>query len=109
MNIYLKQFLILLFTFFLILWFQDCDDKKNKKERKTQYDTYKLPVLVCAVLGLILNFNELFTNDSITEEIIVVSQIEKPKINSKLKFNNVPKFSSKSDMEQQIYTELPDF
>jgi hypothetical protein len=52
MNLILKQILILGTTFFVILWFQNCEDTRNNKVRTTFHDTYKLPVLVTALLGL---------------------------------------------------------
>ncbi len=95
MNLYLKQFIIILITFFLILWFQNCDDKKNKKERTTYHDKYKLPILVCALLGLILNFNDIFYSTPIIEETIIIEQ--------------KPVLPVKTIQDQQVYTELPDF
>ena len=95
MNLYLKQFIIIIITFFLILWFQDCDDKKNNKERTSYHDKYKLPILVSALLGLILNFNDIFFPQPIIEETIIIENK-----------NILP---IKSIQDQQIYTELPDF
>jgi len=98
MNIYLKQFLIILTTFFLILWFQDCDDNKKKKQRKSYYDRFKLPTLVCAMLGLILNFNEIFNDETVEEEIVIIKpKIQVPK--SILKSSkNIPSKNNFSDM-----------
>jgi hypothetical protein len=114
MNLYLKQFLIIGLTFLLILWFQDCDDKKTKKERKTFFDMYKLPALVSAVLGLILNFNEIFSNNEtiVEENIVVIKPINNNKMNTnKPNLKPTIKYSKGnfSDVDQQIYTELPDF
>lgn len=95
MNLYLKQFIIILITFFLILWFQNCDDKKNKKERTSYHDKYKLPILVCALLGLILNFNDIFYSTPIVEELVITE--------------HKTILPVKTIQDQQIYTELPDF
>jgi hypothetical protein len=57
MNHIIKQLLIVLITFLLILWFQKCDDKKNNKIRKTLYEKYKLPLLVSSIVGLLLQAN----------------------------------------------------
>jgi hypothetical protein len=57
MNHIIKQLLIVLITFLLILWFQRCDDKKNNKIRKTLYEKYKLPLLVSSIVGLLLQAN----------------------------------------------------
>ena len=97
MNLILKQILILGTTFFVILWFQNCEDTRNNKVRTTYHDTYKLPILVTALLGLIINFKELFSDDIIVTPIIVESTIVPTQ-------NNMF-----SDMNQQVYTEMPDF
>jgi hypothetical protein len=100
MNIILKQLLIIGATFFIILWFQNCEDKKNNKERNTLQDKYKLPILVSAVVGLILNFKEIF-NDNVQENVeIIISEVPSKIIQSK----GLP-----SDMNQHIYTDMPDF
>ena len=98
MNIILKQILIIGATFFIILWFQNCEDKKNNKERTCFQDKYKLPILVCAVVGLLINFKEIFTDDSVENVEVIISEV-KPKLNE-----------YSSDMiNQQIYTDMPDF
>ena len=50
----LKDFLILIFTFGIIYWFQQVDDKKRCKKRDNIYDTIKLPLLVTSIVGLVL-------------------------------------------------------
>lgn len=97
MNLILKQILILGTAFFVILWFQNCEDKRNNKIRTTFHDTYKLPILVTALLGLIINFKELFSDDIIMAPIIVESTIV-PTQNTII-----------SDINQEVYTEMPDF
>jgi hypothetical protein len=97
MNLILKQTLILGTTFFVILWFQNCEDTRNNKVRTTYHDTYKLPILVTALLGLIINFKELFNDEIVIAPIIVESSIA-PAQDTMF-----------SDMNQQVYTEMPDF
>ena len=102
MNYLVKQFLIIGITFFLILWFQNCEDAKNKKERTSFHDKYKLPLLVAALLGLILNFSDIFLDGSnpnimMGEPTASATQLEmlsgtKP---------SMPTFD--------IYTDIPDF
>jgi hypothetical protein len=82
MNHIIKQLLIVLITFLLILWFQKCDDKKNNKIRKTLYEKYKLPLLVSSIVGLLLQANirkkkfiswdstELYVNSPLSIEMI---------------------------------------
>ena len=57
MNHIIKQLLIVIITFLIILWFQKCDDKRNNKIRKTLYEKYKLPLLVSSIVGLLLQAN----------------------------------------------------
>uniref|UniRef100_A0A6C0EEV2 Lipoprotein n=1 Tax=viral metagenome TaxID=1070528 RepID=A0A6C0EEV2_9ZZZZ len=63
MNLITKQILIILFTFFITLWLQSCDDKKYNNQRLTFYDKYKLPIFFGAFVGFILNvFDFLYDN-----------------------------------------------
>ena len=121
MNLILKQFLIIGTCFLIIQWFQNKDDLKNKKERKTLYEKYKFSLLVSSIIGLILNLsNLLIVNEKCIETITNVSIISendlaKPFIHTNNFGNNINKsklswFANKKDLStQQIYTELPDF
>ncbi len=77
MNLILKQILIVGVCFLIILWFQNKEDVKNKKERTSFYDKYKFPLLVSSIVGLILNLqNILYINEncdtnSVTEIAII--------------------------------------
>jgi len=57
MNIFIKYFFILSTIFIFILWFQNIDDKKCKRTRNTFYEKYKLPILVCSLIGLFFNLS----------------------------------------------------
>ena len=98
MNSNIKQFLIISFIFIIIWWFQSIDDKKNKKERITFYDTYKLPILVSAIVGLILN-------------ITFFVDINKKECNNIDEFIIITptKPSNNIISDQQIFTDMPDF
>ncbi len=74
MNIYLKQFLIIVTIFLLILWVQNIDDNMKNKKRETTYDKIKLPLLVSAIIGLLLNINlnNLF-NYKNTQDILIIT------------------------------------
>ena len=103
MNYLVKQFLIIGTTFFLILWFQNCEDAKNKKVRTTIHEKYKLPILVAAILGLILNFNDIFMNNSssqVEDMFHPISSATQLEMLSGTK-PSVPTFD--------IYTDIPDF
>ncbi len=126
MNLILKQVLILGAIFTVILWFQHQDDKKTKRERKTFFDKYKLPLLVSSIIGLIMNVPSLLnlageSHETLTEVTIVtpvkncdkLNEMAKPFMNSnnfgtKTNPNDLTWFS-KNPTEQQIYTDLPDF
>ncbi len=56
MKSFVKQFLILLGTFLIILWVQNNDDLKNNVQRKSLYDKYKIPFLSTAFVGLVINY-----------------------------------------------------
>lgn len=102
MNNFIKQSLIIVFCFFLILWFQDLDDKKNKKTRDTLYDKYKIPILVCSIIGLLLTVN-------LNEDLI--SQFFRKENNINLSKSNIENLvNPKLELNgQNIYTDLPDF
>ena len=63
----IKKTLIILITFFLILWIQNLDDKRNKRIRKSLYEKYKMPLLVSSIVGLVISLN---FNKSIYEQIV---------------------------------------
>ena len=63
----IKKTLIILISFFLILWIQNVDDRKNKRVRKSLYDKYKMPLLVSSIVGLVITLN---FNKNIFEQII---------------------------------------
>jgi hypothetical protein len=116
MNLFLKQFLIIAFTFLVILWFQNRDDEKQKKVRTTTYDQYKFPVLVGSIVGLILNLQTFLCTTKISDiasEIIIVTptnddikiDLANPLNESKLSWIKDPK----KLIKQEVYTDLPDF
>ena len=71
----LKQFLILLAVFGIIYWFQHVDDKKKNKNRDSIYNNIKLPLLVTAIVGLVIcwdnnKFLTIFINECDNQEPI---------------------------------------
>ncbi len=126
MNLILKQVLIIGTIFTVILWFQHQDDKKTKRERKTFFDKYKLPLLVSSIIGLLINVPSLLNlsngNQEIFTELTIITPVKecdklkemaKPFMNSnnfgtKTNPNDLTWFS-KNPTEQQIFTDLPDF
>ena len=106
MKLIINQIIVVVITFLIILWFQNNDDTKNKRTRTTMYDKYKLPLLVSAIIGLILNFPLFFkimeckTTDLTEINILTpIKEIHTPMSNNlKDIINNL-----------QISTDLPDF
>ncbi len=124
MNLILKQFLIIVTAFLIILWFQNQDDKKHKRNRKTFYDQYKFPLLVSSIIGLVLNLPTLFgINDKSVEtltELTVITPVENCDIAKTFVQDNNFRSHDKKQLswfdgnntqasDQQIFTELPDF
>jgi len=106
MKLIVKQLIIMIIVFLVFLWFQNNDDKKQNRERLNIFDKYKLPLLVSAIIGLILNYPIFFKMhncppQNITE-INILSPIDEIKIppstNLKDIINNL-----------QISTDMPDF
>lgn len=61
MTIIIKKILILISIFLLIYWLQSYDDKKYNIKRKSFYDKYKIPIFYCAIIGIILNYINIFS------------------------------------------------
>lgn len=102
MNPLIQQVLILCSVFLIILWFQNLDDKRTNMKRISLYEKYKLPVLVCSILGLIINL-QIYLNDC---NMIFISTVEQPIIQP-IK-ESISQYTRPSQ-NQQIYTDLPDF
>lgn len=116
MNLILKQFLIIVSTFLVILWFQNRDDEKQKKVRTSNYDQYKFPVLVGSIVGLILNLQTILCasnlQDIASEFIIMTPTNDDIKMDLANTFNhsNVAWMKEPKELiNQEIYTDLPDF
>jgi predicted permease len=92
MNIFIKYFLFIFFTFIFILWFQNNDDKKYNKNRISIYEKYKFPLLISSIVGLIIN---LYHNNCINNDF-------------KFKENKIKLFNPNT-LHQQIYIEMPNF
>ena len=104
----LKYFLIGVITFGIIYWWQSVYDLKKNKERIKIYDKIKLPLLVSAIIGCILLWN----NNSLTKSISTIYNKEmSPNFFNDLKIqpeNNVMdiKSSINSSKQPEVYTDL---
>ena len=97
----MKEIIIVLLSFILILWFQNIEDYKYKKNRYTLYEKYKYPIFVSAIIALILSSCSFFTIN--TENIILPKSlpiIEKIQSINKIKSNI---------FDQQIYIDPSPF
>jgi hypothetical protein len=107
MNYIIKQIILLSIIFILILWFQQNDKNKKEKENISLYNKIKLPLLVCSIIGFILNLNIKF-NDNI--DITLINNCNN---DDSLIDNNENIFKScmnnTSDKNLLIYTDLPEF
>ena len=114
MNLFIKQFIIVISSFLIIFWFQTHDDKKQKRERKSMYDKYKFPVLVASIVGLVLNLPNFFTCkehkiETLTEVMILTPIKKCDKLVESITPTKINKNINKDLSEQDIYTSLPDF
>lgn len=125
MNLIIKQILIVFSVFLIILWFQHLDDKRNKKQRTTYYQKFKLPLFVAAITGLILslyeyisNTNKIFVTPTITETQNGIKSLSDSvkngnnNLNTKINnfSNTIINPNAKNNISgQDIFTDLPDF
>ena len=96
----LKEFLILLITFGVIYWFQIVDDRKRCKKREGVYDNIKLPLLVTAIVGLVIFWNQ--ESVPCTNEAVMIVI---PETQDNFMRNNNTNTNSNFD----VYTGLPEF
>ena len=127
MNDIIKQSIIIIGSFFLILWFQEQDDNKAKRIRKTLFDKYKVPVIVCSIIGLFLNLD---LNKNILDQFLCKEDnsskidlnipskdlnISSGNLTDSFKSDNLnsnilkPNILKLNNLKQDIYTELPPF
>jgi hypothetical protein len=99
----LKQFLILSLTFGVVYWFQIVDDKKRCKERVGIYEKIKLPLLVSAMIGLVLFWD----NDKILN-ILVTTECTKINLPAHELVNNIPNNMELGNLNNLNMTK-PDF
>jgi len=135
----IKQLMIVVLSFALILWVQNNDDKKNGVVRQSLWDKINFPLLVSCLIGLVLNLPFLFHcadnstdtsnsselkdlvsetgNKPFLQELLTPSKTEigqvtipKTKINKSDEFISLPINPLIAPIsDQSIYTDLPDF
>jgi len=116
----LKYLLIVVIIFCIIYWFQAVDDKKRCKKRTNIYDKIKLPLLVSAIVGLIILWNNNFYaltnyNKEISKNFfndLNLQQHNNNEINTKPQNffrNNKSSIISSKQTDIDVYPGLPDF
>ncbi len=117
----LKHFLVLAITFGVVYWFQVVDDKKRCKERTGIYDKIKLPLLVSAIVGLIMFWdNDKILNVFVAAECNVPQEFSNPNpVNNTFMKPEVGMFkesnmfkdlgNSFKQPEFEVYTSLPEW
>jgi hypothetical protein len=101
----IKNIIIFLVVFFLIMWLQHNDDKKFSKidKRITLYDKIKIP-LVSALFVILVK--ELNLNDC-TKFIQSIMVVKSPVLNRQENFNN--EFINLTNPLDDIFIDPPDF
>jgi hypothetical protein len=105
MKLILKKIIIVVISFFIVLWIQTKDDKRNNKIYQTHYERFKLPVLVGSMIGFLFTMNEFFSNEG--SQITIITPIEQCVENNFEPMQN--KLNNISDFNQEIDLNLPDF
>jgi hypothetical protein len=113
MNIYFKYFVILFLVFIFIVWFQNIDDKKHNKQRETFFEKYKLPLLVCSLVGFFITCNIYNICDNIPDKNVNLFNKQKINIYKPNKIKHLPKEivfnNSDNSSLQQVYIDMPNF
>ena len=107
MKLIIKQIIVMVITFLIILWFQNKDDAKHNKTRVSLYDKYKLPLLVSTIIGLILNYPIFFKISECKPE----NNLTEISILTPIKEVQIPTQTNLKDIinNLQISTDMPDF
>ena len=125
MKSFVKQFLIIILTFIIILWVQNEDDLKNNIQRKSLYEKYKIPFLAAACVGLVINYfrpkcsiniidiaedfgmNEINFNNVVPEYInnVEVPNKSQDSIKNLLNSTNI----LKNNKSPEVFLDQPDF
>ena len=67
MNI--KENILILIIFFIIIWFQYINDIKYNIKNKSNYEKFKLPVTICIIIQFILNYKYELLNNNMTKNL----------------------------------------
>jgi hypothetical protein len=96
----LKNIIIFLVVFFIVLWLQHNDDNKNNVKRNTLYDNIKIPLISSLLTLLIKNidYNKCF---NIFQSISIYNKIE-PLV-------EINQLTDQSTILNDIFTGPPDF
>jgi hypothetical protein len=117
MKLIMKQILIVVSSFFIILWLQTKEDKRNNRIRNTPYEKFKFPLLVSSMIGLLFTMKEFICKQSI--DTAIETEMPKEFIPMKKTLETIseggqpPRVNysrnSLSDFNQEIDLSPPDF
>jgi predicted permease len=96
----LKNIIIFLVVFFIVLWLQHNDDSKNNVKRVSLYDNIKIPLIATLLAILIKNID--YTECVNTfQSILIFNKVETP-----IEMNQI---TDQSTVLNDIFTGPPDF
>lgn len=115
MNYIIKQLLIIICCFILMVMLQNYEDRKLDRKYETVYDEYKYPVLICALVGLCLNLdlsgNSICFTNYEEDTITIIDHVDIDPQNNTIKTLTTGELNSSSTPvnELNIHTQLPNF
>ena len=124
MNYIIKQLLIIICCFILMIMLQNYEDNKINKKYETIYDEYKYPVLISSLVGLCLNLdlsgNSICFTNYEEDTITITDHIDIDPANNTIKTLKTGELNGSStpgDLngprtpvnELNIHTQLPNF
>lgn len=112
----LKNIIIFLVVFFIVLWLQYVDDKKNDNVHKriSLYDKVKIPLISSCFVFLIkdLDYNKCinYVSSIIVMKTPTLENIDSiPQINNMPQINNIPQINHHDNLLNDIIMDPPDF
>jgi hypothetical protein len=103
----IKDLIIFLLIFIIVMWLQNNDDKKfNKPKRESLYDMIKLPLFVSLIILIVKDLNcKIYDN---FEALFIFE--ESPKINNLVNLEKFNNYTNKYDNGfNDIFIGPPDF